>query len=447
MSSASEPLIEDSAARARAASRRRAALWTTASAFVVRLVSSLSTLMSVPLLVGYFGQERYGVFATLLSFGPLLMLVDFGLALGVTTAVARAVGSGDDAQLRGLVASASAWCLTVCLVVLGIGLVAVPYVDWTSLFNASDAFDKTTLRSMVLVAGVLFLVQTWGNLGSAIVRGLQAGHLANAAVAISAVTSLGASALTIKLGGSPLALTAAFLAPTALAPLVLWIVCAWRDPRIRPFGPLSAAVVTPLVRVGLGYFVLQAASLCLSQFDLIILARARGGADVTPYSVAMRLTGAGAAFLAAYLTSLWPAYAEAAARGDWDWVQRTHRRSRLGVTGVAVLGALAFIVIGPFIVEKLAGAEAVAPRAMYAFMALTLVLRVWTDCHAYLLNGLGRIRVQVAISVAHAAVSLTLAVFLTNEYGVVGLAAATALGFLLVSAWAIPRAASRINPS
>lgn len=431
-------------ADARASSRNRAALWTTASALVVRLVSSLSTLLSVPLLVGYFGQERYGVFAAILSMGPLLMLVDLGMGLGLTTAVARAVGEGDDGRLRRLIVSASSWSLVLCLLALGIGALVAPRIDWTSTFNAATAFDPATVLGLVLVIGAAFVFQAWGNLGNAIVRGLQLGHLANGALALSTVGSLGATALAIHFDASPVMVAAAFLLPTTLAPALLWGLVGVRDARVRPVGRVALDEVMPLARVGLGYFVLQVAAVALSQFDLLILARARGGLEVTPYAVALRFTGAGTAFLSAYLASLWPAYAEAAARGDWEWVRRTHRRSRLAVTGLAAVGGVGFVVLGPLFVTRLAGPEAVAPLAMYVLLALTMIARAWTDAHAFLLNGLGQVRIQVVAGVVHAAVTPALAVLLADRFGSVGIAAAGTLGFVLVSGWAIPRAAHRV---
>lgn len=425
-----------------AAARRRAAMLTTVSALVVRVVTTSANLVTVPLLVGYFGQERYGIFAAINAFGALFALVDLGTGLALTTAVARVVGEGDDARLRRLVSTASVWALGLCLVAFAVGAAVWPWVNWSSAFNGGDAFDAPTMAALVALVFGFFIFQAWANLGNAVVRGLQAGHWANGALAFAGVGSLAASALAIKLDASPLVVAAAFLAPTMLSPAILWLVFALRDARVRPIGPLSMAEIKPLARAGVGYFVLHLAAILPSQLDLTLIARAQGGAEATPYSVAMRFTGAGMALLAAYLMSLWPAYSEAAARGDWDWIERTQRKSRLVVTALALIGAVGFVVVGPFLVGKMAGG-ARGPLLMYVMLGAAMVLKAWSESHSYLLNGLGWVRAQMWPGVIQSVTTVGLAVALAGPFGSVGVAGAGALGFLLVNAWVIPLIARR----
>lgn len=425
-----------------AAARRRAAILTTGSALLVRVITTSANLVTVPLLVGYFGQERYGIFAAVNAIGVLLNLVDFGTGLALTTAVARAVGAEENARLRRLISSASVWAAGLCLAALAVGAAVWPWVDWSSVFNGGDAFNAPTMAALVAIVGGFFVFQAWANLGNAVVRGLQAGHWANGALAFAGVGALAATALAIELKASPLVVTMAFLTPTVLSPALLWLVFAWRDPRVRPFGPVSLREIRLFARVGVGYFVLHFLSILPAQLDLTIIARAQGGAEATPYSVAMRFTGAGMALLAAYLMSLWPAYAEATARNDWGWIERTHRKSRLAVTGLAAVGAAGFVVVGPFLVGKMAGG-ARGPTSMYVMLGAALVLRAWCESHMYLLNGLGWVRPQVWPSIVQATATIALAFALAGPFGSGGVAAAGALGYVLVNAWILPLIARR----
>lgn len=420
-----------------AAARRRAAMLTTGSALLVRVVTTSANLVTVPLLVGYFGQERYGIFAAINAVGVLFNLLDFGTGFALTTAVARVVGAEEDARLRRLISSASLWALGLCLAAFAVGAAIWPWVNWSSVFNGGDAFDAPTMAALVAIIVGFFIFQGWANLGNAVVRGLQAGHWANGALAFAGLGALGATALAIKLEASPLVVTMAFLTPTVISPVVLWLVFAIKDPRVRPLGPVSMREIKPLARAGIGYFVLHLVSILPGQLDLTIIARAHGGAEATPYSVAMRFTGAGMALLAAYLLSLWPAYAEAAARNDWDWIERTHRKSRLVLTTLAIVGAVGFVIVGPFLVGKMAGG-ARGPLSMYVMLGAAMVLRAWSESHMYLLNGLGWVRAQIWPTLIQAAATITLALALAGPFGSGGVAGAGALGYLLVNAWAIP---------
>jgi O-antigen/teichoic acid export membrane protein len=58
-------------------------------------LSSLLTLVSLPLAVRYLGAERFGVWATITSTVVLLNLLDLGIASTLTNHVARAYALGD----------------------------------------------------------------------------------------------------------------------------------------------------------------------------------------------------------------------------------------------------------------------------------------------------------------------------------------------------------------
>src|SRR5450755_3156336 len=66
-----------------------------ASGAVARVLSSLLTLLSLPLAVRYLGAERFGVWATIASTVALLNLLDLGIASTLTNHLARANALGD----------------------------------------------------------------------------------------------------------------------------------------------------------------------------------------------------------------------------------------------------------------------------------------------------------------------------------------------------------------
>src|SRR5665811_302111 len=66
------------------------------SGAAARVLSSLLTLVSLPLAVRYLGAERFGVWAKITSTVALLNLLDLGIASTLTNHVARAYALGDE---------------------------------------------------------------------------------------------------------------------------------------------------------------------------------------------------------------------------------------------------------------------------------------------------------------------------------------------------------------
>jgi len=65
------------------------------SGAAARVLSSLFTLVSLPLAVRYLGAERFGVWATIASTVVFLNLLDLGIASSLTNYIAHSYAVGD----------------------------------------------------------------------------------------------------------------------------------------------------------------------------------------------------------------------------------------------------------------------------------------------------------------------------------------------------------------
>ena len=82
-----------------------------------------------------------------------------------------------------------------------------------------------------------------------------------------------------------------------------------------------------MMQTGSEFFVLQIAGLVVFNSDNLIVTHYLGPAQVAPYSVAWRLVGYASIAQTLISPALWPAFSEAFARGDFQWVRSTFRRT------------------------------------------------------------------------------------------------------------------------
>src|SRR5207248_1138716 len=102
----------------------------------------------------------------------------------------------------------------------------------------------------------------------------------------------------------------------------------WRRPQLRPrWSHFSAGAARRLLGMGGLFLVLQISMAFAFTSDNLVAAQVLGPEAVTQYSVPYRLFGIFITMLMVILGPLWPAYGEAASRGDVDWVVRTLKRS------------------------------------------------------------------------------------------------------------------------
>ena len=120
---------------------------------------------------------------------------------------------------------------------------------------------------------------------------------------------------------------------------------------------LDFAELRVILKTGTLFFVQQLCALSLFTAPAVLISAILGAAAVVPFNLAQRLFSLLLVIPNGILPPLWPAYAEAKAKGDWAWISRTLYRSLGAVTGLTIV-----------------------PMAVVAYFARDL-LRLWTGSH------------------------------------------------------------------
>ena len=413
---------------------RRIAL-SAASSALSKVLGMVAALVSIPLALGYLGDERFGIWSTLSSLMVALQFADLGIGNGIINRVAEAHGRGDRAAIRGYLSSGLLALLAIAAV-LGLLLpVVVLLVPWAQVFRLSDAVAVDEVRPAVAAFMACIALAIPLGVVQRVQIGLQRGFVANLWQCASNVLSLlaiwAATHLQLGLPWLVLALLAAPLL-TALGNGLLFFSVVERD--LRPgLASVAAPAIRKLLSTGGAFLVLQVAIAVLIHSDSIIIASALGAAEVAAYAVPEKLFSIVSLLLATVLIPLWPAYGEAIARHDMAWVTRTLRRSLSMAVGLSVLASSLLVAAGPFLIDLWVGG-AVQPS-----MPLLLVLAVWKVLEsaglalAMFLNGAGLIRLQVYSACLMAAAALVAKPWLVREIGIVGAPLATAVIYLMLT--------------
>ena len=255
-----------------------------------RVLSSLLTLVSLPLAVRYLGAERYGVWATVASVAVWANLLDLGVATSLTNLLSQAFARQDQKQA----ARAFSNALAVTLVAVGIAACLFGFlwsrVNWIAVFNA-DSSLQAEVRATVLIAAVLVLAGLPFNLAGKIFAGYQELHTYNKTLAAGAAGSVVGLIIGIWLRVSmPTLFLLSFGSITLVATATLLWLVLWHKPWLRPRLELvSLSDVLDLLSTGWSFLLIQAAAMVVFSTDNIIVSHYLGAAEVTPYSVTWRV--------------------------------------------------------------------------------------------------------------------------------------------------------------
>ena len=429
--------FETTTAEGLARERHRRIALSTAASGLAKGVSVLANLILVPMTLHYLGQERYAMWAMISSLFLMLNSADLGIGNGLVNLVAAASGKGDKTLIRKYVSSGFFMLSAVGVGIAVILLLASAFIPMAKVFNATSALAQSEAGRAVVVVALVFGLGMPLLVGLRFQEGLQEGFNSYLAQMAGNILALGFALIVVKLKLGLPWLVLSLLGGPLVANLGIFIGQFFVfKPWARPaWADCDRGTTRGLLNTGLIFFLLNMLTLLgLQALDPFVIAHVLGSTEgarqVTAYSVVQKLSQI--AFLYWALTqALWPAYAEAIARKDFNWVRRTILRSvRLSVVWGGLTGAALYLCGGWFI-QRWVGPVLSASecRSLLLGFAVYMVIYSFVLALAVIINGAHLLKEQLVFLSIAAPLAFIMKFFLCREFGAAGVVWASSVAF------------------
>lgn len=398
-----------------------------------RILASLVSLLTLPLAVRYLGAERYGVWATIVTTAVWINLLDCGIANTLTNQISRAYALGDKEMARRYFTNALALTCVVTALAAVLFALLFPRINWVALLNVSTNGKPGEVNQTIAVAAGIMLLALPSNLGGKLLAGYQELDRAAYATGAGALASMVGLVIGIALRVRMPMLYFMSIGCMTFASLILLLLTIWQRPWLCPrWSALDFHSAKELLDSGSSFFLIQVAAVVVFSSDNIIVSHYLGASEVTPYSVTWRLASLAAMLQSLIFPALWPAYAEAYVRGEYQWIRQAFAGTMKGILALDVFCAFALICFGRTFIRLWAGAAAVPGMHLIFAMALWIIVSGFMSVESCLLAALNRIRGQAVLSICAAAVNVVLSVTLVRHVGALGVIGGTILSYLAV---------------
>lgn len=382
-----------------------------------RFVSIVASLAAVSVVVRTLDAGDFGFWSALVSLTTLTAGLDLGIGSAVRNRIAvhRAVGdykAADEALGAALVIVALlSLGLVLITLAVAVGSRAVGWVQWSGQREAS-------LVVTVLCLGAFQL----GSLGQVALYA----HERPAQVAILEVVrwamTIPVLLLVAATGAGLVPVTAGYFVALTLSVLGAFPVLARVSGWPRLVSPRAAWALTRRdLRTGAGFAALQLIATLVYQTDVLIAAQRTSLAVAGDFSLVQRLYFVPFTLMFAAVIPLWARTSTEVARGNEAWAHRWAARLSLLAVGSAAIAGVVIVVVGPWMVTVWAGRE-VRDISLYLGLAVWLVVAAWVMVLSVVLNGMGRVWVQVRWLIVALAIKMTVAWLLVERFGVAALA-------------------------
>lgn len=405
----------------RASERVRRIVLTAFTSTLSRVIGTLLPFLTLRMSIAYLGKDIYGLWMAVNSFFALFAFADFGLGSGLQTTLSRAHGRGNADSCRSLVSSAFYVLTTVSIVCLGVFVAAYPFVSWPKCVNALGTEAIAMSGFVVMAVFVPRVLQLPFSLVQRVQLALQEGYVTELWQIGASVVSTVVLCLIIWCDAGKETLVVAVSVCPAIAFAGNWAWFFWvSQPGLRPNAKgLDKQASVALIGTGGAYCLLSVLTTIGLAVDNLIVAHVCGLSQVATFSVVSRVVGVISMALGMICTPMWSANGEALARGDVQWVRRTTRLI-VGVTAtMGLIGGVAIVLLGPSLFRFWLGESFGVSRMLLAGFAGREILFCILSPYFMVLNGAGRVWVQIRVFVVYTTVSVILKVVLAGVFGAV----------------------------
>lgn len=399
---------------------------------LVKGVSIIVSLMLVPMTIDYVSSEMYGIWLTLSTVIQWISFFDVGFGLGLRNQLGIALANNNTDLGRALVSSTYVVLSAIFLPIGIIFYIISPMIDWSSFLNVDSVLNPTLISCSRIVIICLCLTLVLKVLQN-VLQAYQHNVYASAIDTFGNIVSLLAIWILTKTTFPNLVYLAYVFSGIPVLIYIIFSIQLYRT-RFKDVAPKYSVAkftcIKPIFNLGSQFFVIQIACLLLFQTTNILISRMCGSNDVTIYNVTYKYINVVVMVLNIITAPLWSAYTDAYAREDFGWINRIYRK--VGYLYIlALISIFVLVCISPWVYDLWLGDSVKISINITIFVAIYMATYSWSSIQSVLLNGIGKIRLQLYVSIFQTIIFLAFAFILGEKFQLIGMLIAMIIAMIL----------------
>lgn len=383
-----------------------------------RGISMFMGLWMVPLTLNYLNPTKYGIWLTLTSIVAWFNFFDVGLGNGLRNKLAEALAKKDYEMAKGYVSTTYAILSIIVVVLFLVFIFANSFIDWAAILNVPSSLNED-LGLLMLTVFFFFCFRFVFGLILTILNADQKVALSGFIDLTTAVVSLAGVYIISETTKESLLLLGSFL---SLAPAIVlvgatfWLLqTKYKD--IKPsLKHVNFQFTKDLTHLSFQFFLLQIVVLLIFFSNNIIIAQLLNPAKVSEFNVVHKYFSVVTILSVLILNPFWTAATDAYYSGDFEWLKKSSSRL-VKIWGLISLLAIIMVLISPYVYRFWVKDVLQISFQTSVLMGLYVIILSWTNSFVYLINGIGKIRLQLYLFTVMGIAVIPMSYFFINTLG------------------------------
>lgn len=401
--------------------------------FVYKGGTIVANFLLVPVTMNYLDTKSYGLWLILSSFISWFYFFDIGLGNGLRNKFAEARAKGDMKLAKGYVSAAYFTIGAVSTVLFVVFLIVNFFIDWSEIFNSGSGLANDLSNLMPIVFG-LFCLQLVVKLITTIYTADQNHSMQGKINFYTQIfTLLVIWLLTFTEKSSLLVFGTIFSAlPVVILLIMNFLSFSNAYKQVAPsISFWKKEYLEGIFGLGFKFFVIQMSGIVLFSTDNFVITQLYGPEAVVPYNIVYKYFSASNMALTIIMTPYWSSITEAYVKKDFEWLKKS-MRSLIKISCFSIVLLIVMTLLSAQVYNIWIGNKISIPFVLSIHMAFYFALNIFCNPFTVLINGTGKITLQLYSLVITAIINIPLCVFFARNLnmGVSGIILATTICLL-----------------
>lgn len=399
-----------------------------AFSFLIKGVSILINLALVPLTINYINPTQYGIWLTLSSIIVWFSFFDIGFGHGLRNRFAESKATGNYEKAKIYVSTTYAVLTLIFTGVWILFFAANFFVDWSKILNTPAELAKE-LSTMALIVFSFFCLQiVLKTINTIIVADQKPAKAAFFDMLGQLIALIAIYILTLKTQGSLVNLGLAL----GIAPILVLIFASfilfksdykYCAPSLQ-FVDFSHA--RDIMSLGLKFFFIQFSAIIIFQTSNIVISQILDPKYVTNYNIAFKYFSILSMTFMIVISPFWSAFTEAYKKQDFKWMKSTITKLKL-LWLFLIPVTLILIFFAKTSYNIWVGDTIEISSKTSILMAIYILISIRFNLFIYLINGIGKIKLQLYINLLISLIYIPIAIYTCRKFGIDGIIGANIL--------------------
>lgn len=392
--------------------------------FIVKFMSMGISFLYMPLLLHSLETEQYAVWLTLTSIVSWITVFDIGLGNGLRNKLAEAIAKNEYDLGRQYVSTAYCTIFLLSIILILVFSLSFSLFSWNHILNATSIPTKA-LNILVYIVFISFILNFSLSLINSVMYALQMPGLVATLSLIGQFISFILVYIAVRFFNETRLLLLGSI--IAIVPVVVLLIstiiifnhkCSKLAPSVKFF---RREKIKDILTIGAKFFFIQIITIVLFQANNLIITHTIDNTAVVEYNIAYKYTYILVTMFTIICMPMWSATTDAYTKGDIEWIARV-RKKLYYVLCFFTFAGIAMLVLSKPVYRIWIGAD--CPDIAFSTTALLLLYSVFMMVYAangYIINGIGKLKVQILCTSLLAMMYIPLAILFGKTLGLVGI--------------------------